>query len=221
MLMKFVEAWDENKGSLREYFKNNIQSEYCESYKDILCRVITMVINPYLNKIGESDLSVDDIKLVDYGDYQGTLILTFHEDTYEPSASETYYTSVYYGSCSGCDTLKGIHHYEEESLPDDEQVEDYMSLSLHLIQHMNSFTDTENDSYDTPPRYIVRKKDKFDNTYTVEVTILKHKISGKYSFVNLTKGHICQCEFDSIEDAKNDLQKQFEDGKIISFTELE
>lgn len=221
MIMKFVEAWDENKEKLRDYFKNNIQSEYCDSYHDILCKVITIVINPYLSKIGESNLLVDDIKLVDYGDYQGTLILIFHEDTYEPSTSETYYTSVRYGSCSGCDTLKHIYHYEDDCLPNDEQVDDYMTLSLHLIQKMSYFASTENDSFNTPPRYIVRKRNESDSIYSIDVTILKHKITGKYSFVNLTKGTICPCEFDSIEDAKNDLQKQFEDGKIISFTELE
>ena len=42
-------------------------------------------------------------------------------------------------------------------------------------------------------------------TDTVDVRILPHKLTGKYSYVNLTKGHICPCLFDSIEDALADL----------------
>lgn len=38
------------------------------------------------------------------------------------------------------------------------------------------------------------------------VTILPHKDTGKYSYVNMTKGHICPCQFDSVEDALKDLE---------------
>lgn len=33
------------------------------------------------------------------------------------------------------------------------------------------------------------------------VMIMPHKNSSKYSYVNLTKGHICPCQFNSIEEA--------------------
>lgn len=42
----------------------------------------------------------------------------------------------------------------------------------------------------------------------VEVLILKHKETGLFSFINLTKGHICPCQFNSIEEALDDLNKQ-------------
>lgn len=41
-----------------------------------------------------------------------------------------------------------------------------------------------------------------------KVIILKHKIEGTYSFVNLTKGHICPCRFDSEDDAVAELMSQ-------------
>lgn len=41
----------------------------------------------------------------------------------------------------------------------------------------------------------------------VEVLILKHKDTDFYSFVNLTKGHICPCNFNSIQEALEDLSK--------------
>lgn len=38
------------------------------------------------------------------------------------------------------------------------------------------------------------------------VTILPHKETGKYSYVNMTKGHICPYQFDSVEEALDDLK---------------
>ena len=44
----------------------------------------------------------------------------------------------------------------------------------------------------------------------LDVLLLKNKSDGTYSFVNLTKGHICTCRFnsesDAIEDLKNDVR---------------
>ncbi len=141
MIMDFVKAWEENKVQLENYFRTHEQKEYCESYQDILSKVIEFVLNPYLEKIDKpklNNISDDDygsIKIVDFGDYQGTLILTFSEDEYQPSVTETYYTSVCYGSCSGCDTLQGIYKYEDDELPNESQIKDYMTLSLHLIHY--------------------------------------------------------------------------------------
>lgn len=52
---------------------------------------------------------------------------------------------------------------------------------------------------------------------TIIVLLFKHKTSGKWSFINLTKEHICDCEFDSYEDAIDDLNKYKESGKIKSW----
>ena len=38
------------------------------------------------------------------------------------------------------------------------------------------------------------------------VAIMPHKETGLFSFVNLTKGHICPCQFESVEAALADLQ---------------
>ena len=52
---------------------------------------------------------------------------------------------------------------------------------------------------------------------TVDVLLIKHKDNDKYSFVNLTKGHICPCLFDSIEDALKDMDN---DDRVISYIEI-
>ena len=46
---------------------------------------------------------------------------------------------------------------------------------------------------------VIREKDN------VVVSIMMNKSDHTYSFVNLTKGHICTCKFDSIEDAIKDM----------------
>lgn len=62
---------------------------------------------------------------------------------------------------------------------------------------------------------VVRPRD------TVEVLIANIKGTSKYRFVNLTKGHICTCVFDSVDAAIRDLQQYVADGRVISFSILE
>lgn len=51
----------------------------------------------------------------------------------------------------------------------------------------------------------------------VIVAILKNKSDSTYSFVNLTKGHICTCRFQTEEEAIQDLKKKLVNGEIIGF----
>ena len=54
----------------------------------------------------------------------------------------------------------------------------------------------------------------------VIVTIMKNKSDETYSFINLTKEHICPCKFISIDDALKDMDRLKDCGKIISYLEL-
>lgn len=59
---------------------------------------------------------------------------------------------------------------------------------------------------------------RITRTYDViEVLILRHKNTELYSYVNLTKGHICPCKFNSIEEALDDLKNYPE---IISYEQI-
>lgn len=66
------------------------------------------------------------------------------------------------------------------------------------------------------------------NTYLVVrekgnviVSIMFSEFSGNYHFANLTKGHICSCEFETVFDAVNDMQNKKDNGEIIDFIEIE
>lgn len=54
----------------------------------------------------------------------------------------------------------------------------------------------------------------------VIVAILKNKSDDTYSFVNLTKEHICSCKFPSIEDALHDMDMKISSGEIVSYEPL-
>lgn len=62
---------------------------------------------------------------------------------------------------------------------------------------------------------VIREKDN------VVVSIMMNKLDHTYSFVNLTKRHICTCKFDSIEDAIKDMEEKKDNGEIIDFINME
>lgn len=51
----------------------------------------------------------------------------------------------------------------------------------------------------------------------VIVTIMLNKSDNTYSFVNLTKEHICPCKFESIDEALKDMDNQIKQGKVIRY----
>lgn len=61
----------------------------------------------------------------------------------------------------------------------------------------------------------------FKPSGTVDVILVRHKGTQEYSFVNLTKGHICPCRFKTLEDAVADIEKRIKDGKIVGYRILE
>src|SRR5581483_5779174 len=78
---------------------------------------------------GEPDPS--RIHTIDDGDYQGTLLFVIAANGYQPY--DYWYTKVSYGSCSGCDTLEAVRSYSDDT-PTAEQVNDYWTLALHIVQ---------------------------------------------------------------------------------------
>lgn len=136
MLKQVVDQWDLNKKNLEKYFRETPQSEY-SSYEEILRQIIIHVLNEG-NK--SMNLNPEEISVVDDGNYQGTQIFLFHIERYQPDVEDYYWTNNYYGSCSGCDVLLGISMYGD-GLPNENQVEDYMYLSLQLIQKIKKLYD--------------------------------------------------------------------------------
>lgn len=140
MIDFFVKQWDKNKNILREYFKNNKMQSY-DTYTKLVKLVLELVINKDVDDEDDETINIDKLIKIDYGEYQGSLIYVFPIDTYQPEVSETFYTTVEYGSCSACDTLASIIGYDDEKKPNKHQVDMLMKLSLNLVQNTHRFKD--------------------------------------------------------------------------------
>lgn len=138
----FVLAWEKNKTEIESYIRTHKQNEYAE-YKDLVRLLFDVVINPEIKGADRNKYDCNDIKEIDNGDYQGTLIFILHKNCYQPSITDYMYTYVDYGSCSGCDTLMGIQDYNLDKYPTENQIKDYTTLLLHLLQRATRMIDYE------------------------------------------------------------------------------
>ena len=136
MIQMYIDKFQKNKNRLSKYLKATPQSEY-DTYKALLIKTIELCLQDDDDLSWES-LDTKRITEIDDGDYQGTLLYLIPCSTYQPSEYEYVTTYVGYGSCSGCDTLLGISNYGWD-LPTDNQVNLYLTLCLHMVEHMEWF----------------------------------------------------------------------------------
>ena len=127
MIKEFIERFEARNESLRKHFSKKHPGEY----KDIVTSVVR-AISSGKDERGWPD--PDRVHEINDGDYQGTLVFAIAEKGYQPHAY--WYVFVDYGSCGGCDTLQGIRDYSNDQTPTKEQVDDYMTLALHIVQGM-------------------------------------------------------------------------------------
>ena len=115
----------------REQLKAIFKKEHPEDYQDIVKKVID-IINPdgFAHELPDPER----IHQIDDGDYQGTLVFVIASRGY--GLHSYWYVMISYGSCSGCDTLINIHRFQRDDPPNDQQVEDYMTLALHVVQNI-------------------------------------------------------------------------------------
>jgi hypothetical protein len=141
----FVNQFEKRKHLLRA----ELQKSKCISvYKDLVKKLFELVILNAEKDESELDENFDNwdiekINEIDDGHYQGTLLFIIPKNTYQPSVSDYCFTSVSYGSCSGCDTLQSIiYSYEYDDNEDEletyteKQVDLLMLLALHLVQKL-------------------------------------------------------------------------------------
>lgn len=135
MIQKFVDRFMKRKDILREMFS----AKHPDNYKEVVTTVIKVIAerdgdNKYQDT-KYKDLQADMIVEIDHGSYQGTLLYLIPDNDYQPH--DYYYVKVLYGTCSGCDTLQSIKesHYGAP-LPTNNQVDQYMTLALHIVQNL-------------------------------------------------------------------------------------
>ena len=95
------------------------------TYQDLLEFGLRVINTPYETP------DPGRVHVINDGDYQGTLVFIIAEQGYQPSGY--YYTSVYYGSCSYCDTLQGVLENKDKVTRNKE----LYTLILHMFQNMH------------------------------------------------------------------------------------
>ena len=130
MIQAFIDRFETRKEEVRATFALKQPTNYEEIVKSVV-RVL----------VDDEEYETPDperIHSIDDGDYQGTLVFVIAGSGYQPSTY--WYVKVSYGSCSGCDTLEAIHSWNDEP-PTKEQLDDYMTLALHIVQGIKKMGD--------------------------------------------------------------------------------
>lgn len=155
MIMKIIRKWEENKHKLEEAIRKDTSLNTCE-YIDLVKLVVTYILNGRNDDVywHEDRWSTDYIMWIGSYSCQGALLFVIpkeipgHGNQWKPRAitlDEYLITYQYYGSCSATDTLIAIQQsvwdspdYDgnDDRVPTEEQVKDYMTLCRDLICHM-------------------------------------------------------------------------------------
>lgn len=127
MIDKIIKVWDNRKNELEEQFKE----KHPDHYSDIVKKIFTLLKS-------DKSFDYDDrpnsaiIHEINDGSYEGTILFLCPSGEYTPY--KYYYCLVNYGSCSGCDTYEYIRNIDYGDIPTEEQVKQYMTLALHIVQ---------------------------------------------------------------------------------------
>ncbi len=129
MIQNFVDCFMD----ARETIKTDLRTNPPRGYDDLVKRLIVVLANVH-DDHGSPD--PERIHIIDDGDYQGTQLYIIAAQGYQPS---TYWAIfVDYGSCSGCDTFESISSLSYGDTLTDEQVDEYWTLMLHMVQSMKA-----------------------------------------------------------------------------------
>ena len=133
MILHYVKQWEERKHLLEQWLTENEPNSYKNIYEMLFHLVITR------GERGELEWDWNRFVKIDDGDYQGNQIFILCSNVYQPELTDYIFTSVAYGSCSGCDTFQAIQESEDKA----ERVKQYMTLALHMVQETKSFNTNE------------------------------------------------------------------------------
>lgn len=135
MIQDAVKQWELKKENILKYFSEKHPDDYKE--------IVNVLIKNITSEDDYDDFNPDPERIheINDGSYQGTLVYVIAEKGYQPN--KYFYTKVYYGSCSGCDTLEGIKSegsdYDEK--PNKDQAKQYQTLALHILQSLKIMGD--------------------------------------------------------------------------------
>jgi hypothetical protein len=126
MLNRFVAIFDEYRPALAAAFA----AHHPVDYKEIVKTVVAALALGSPKRGDPPD--VEKITEIKSGEYHGDFLYIIGSQS--AYSTDYWYVRVEYGSCSSCDTLERIKDYRAREPPDEEQVKQYMTLALHIVQ---------------------------------------------------------------------------------------
>ncbi len=130
-MMKIMkDCWNKNEHRLRAALTARTDLNSCNY--DLLVQLTFENIFNADRQSARDMLDLENITIIDNGDYQGTLLFLIPFDTYQPGESEYIMTYIGYGSCSVCDALQAAQDWRNEKLTED-QLTDFMLICKDLI----------------------------------------------------------------------------------------
>lgn len=130
MIQRFVDAWEKNKPLIRRMFAD----KHPEDYDDVVLTVLTGLRHESPSRLEYPDPAATLV--IEGASYQGTNTYVLVDSRLgEPQ----WYVRVDYGSCGHCDTLCSIKERDWGDRPTDDQVNEYMTLALHIVQRIKEF----------------------------------------------------------------------------------
>lgn len=124
-----VDKWNERNVQVKNAITTLLEEDgYYINYTKILKVTLKAMFEDDYNE-GYGYPNYENIHVIDDGDYQGMLLFIVPEYGYHPSIYWKF--TVFYGSCSYCDTLQSILDDEDDK---EQQIMDLMTLALHMIQ---------------------------------------------------------------------------------------
>lgn len=133
MINELIPQWEENKHRVRQWVSETPMSQI--DYLSIVKAVFRLAIIKTMD--GFYEWNHDGVIESEFGAYSGNSVYLIPSHDY--NAETIVATHTAYGSCSGCDTILSISRYED-GLPNSEQVDEYMTLALHLVQKLTIIT---------------------------------------------------------------------------------
>ena len=122
--------------------KHQLGLAYPNSYEDLVRRAVACLSNVTSEQAYGDGVwpDSDRVTVIDHGDWQGTKVFVIGAGGHQPS---TYWSIfVHYGSCSVCDTFQRIRESYDTEVPTPEQVTQYWTLMLHMVQSMRLMGET-------------------------------------------------------------------------------
>lgn len=127
MEQELINKWYENKDALQNKLQAEVDSweysKWCacmEDYNEFANIVLNTILPVNVRHYSEPHFKNGYVIDID-NDYQGNLCFVFVRN------KKLYMSTIYYGSCSGCDSLEHASYSRDP-------VKELMTLALHMIQ---------------------------------------------------------------------------------------